>query len=143
MVPEERAQPPPELVLIVEDHRDTREGYAEYLSFLGFRVAEAKSGMEALAKAFQLRPDLVLMDLALPGLDGWEVTRILKADPRTRSIPVIALSACVFPSDIGRAAEAGCDSFLVKPCFPDAVAGEIRRVLGVSDYELPGNSRTI
>jgi len=76
-------------------------------------------------------PDVVLMDLALPGLDGWEVTRRLKANPLTRRIPIIAFSGCVFPVEVNRAASAGCVSFLHKPCYPDTVAAEIRRVLAL------------
>ena len=66
--------------------------YAEYLQFSGFRVAEARNGNEAVTRAFKLQPDLILMDLSLPGMDGWEATRVLKADARTRHIPVVALT---------------------------------------------------
>jgi len=68
------------LILVVDDYQDAREMYAEYLQFSGFRVAEARNGNEAVAQAFQLKPDLILMDLSLPGMDGWEATRRLKAD---------------------------------------------------------------
>lgn len=117
------------LILIAEDDADNREGYAEYLAFLGYRVAQASDGDEALASALQLRPDVLLLDLAMPGIDGWEVARQVRADPRTRSMLVIALSACVFPTDIRRATDAGCDLFLDKPCYPETVAHEIRRLL--------------
>ncbi|HLM46046.1 MAG TPA: response regulator, partial [Myxococcaceae bacterium] len=71
------------LVLIVDDYQDAREMYAEYLEFSGFRVAEARNGAEAVEKAFALRPSVILMDLSLPVMDGWEATRRLKADART------------------------------------------------------------
>ncbi len=120
------------LVLVVDDYQDGREMCAEYLSFCGFGVAEAENGLEALRKASEMLPDLVLMDLSLPGLDGWEVTRRLKADPRTRHIPVIALTAHALGSEAQRAREAGCASFVTKPCLPDALVVEVRRVLGLA-----------
>lgn len=118
------------LILIAEDDADNREGYAEYLAGLGYRVAQAATGEDALAWARQLTPDIVLLDLALPGIDGWEVARRLKADPATAGIRLIALSACVFPADVIRAREAGCELFLEKPCYPQTVADEIRRLIG-------------
>jgi CheY-like chemotaxis protein len=118
------------LVLIAEDDADNREGYAEYLAGLGYRVAQAATGEDALAWARQLMPDVVLLDLALPGIDGWEVARRLKADPSTAGIRLIALSACVFPDDVVRAREAGCELFLEKPCYPQTVADEIRNLVG-------------
>ena len=117
------------LILIAEDDVDNREGYAEYLTFLGYRVAQAANGEDALVWARQLRPDVLLLDLALPGVDGWEVARQLKSDSSTRSMLVIALSACVFPNDVLRATDAGCDLFLDKPCYPQTVADEIERLL--------------
>ena len=75
---------PRPLVLVVDDYQDAREMYAEYLEFSGFRVAEAKDGREAVDKAFALAPDVILMDLSLPVLDGWEATRLIKADARTQ-----------------------------------------------------------
>ena len=121
------------LILIAEDDADNREGYAEYLSYLGYRVAQAGDGEAALASARRLRPDVILLDLALPMLDGWEVARQVKADRRTSGILIIALSACVFPSDVRRATTSGCDLFLDKPCYPQIVAGEIERLLAERD----------
>ena len=117
------------LILVVDDYQDAREMYAEYLQFSGFRVAEARNGNEAVDQAFALKPDLILMDLSLPGMDGWEATRRLKANDLTRSIPVIALTGLSVEYSKARALEAGCDGFLTKPCYPDALCGEIRRVL--------------
>jgi CheY-like chemotaxis protein len=119
----------PRLVLIVEDDADNRLGYAEYLAYLGYRVALATTGPEALARARELRPDVLLLDLALPDMDGWEVARHLRADPMTERTPIIAWSACVFPADIARATAAGCDVFLDKPCLPARVAEAIEGVL--------------
>jgi len=118
-----------QLVLVVEDYQDAREMYAAYLQFSGFDVAEAGNGVEAVEKATELLPDIVLMDLALPRMDGWEATRRLKGDPRTRHIPIVALTGHALAGHAEGAREAGCDSFVTKPCLPDALVAEIRRLL--------------
>jgi two-component system, cell cycle response regulator DivK len=115
------------LVLVVDDMVDGREICAEYLSFRGYRVATAADGLEALAKAFDLLPHVILMDLSLPGIDGWEATRRLKRDERTRRIPVIALTAHALPSARDEALAAGCDSVVTKPCLPKELEAEVRR----------------
>ena len=117
------------LILVVDDYDDAREMYAEYLQFCGFRVAEARNGNEALEQAFALMPDLILMDLSLPGMDGWEATRQLKADERTRNIPVVALTGHALVGASEGARRAGCDSFVTKPCLPDDLVVEVRRML--------------
>ncbi|WP_225410109.1 response regulator [Stigmatella hybrida] len=117
------------LVLVVDDYQDAREMYAEYLEFSGFRVAEAKNGAEALDKAFELLPDVILMDLSLPVIDGWEATRRLKNDERTKTIPVVALTGHALTGQPGGAQDAGCDSFVIKPCLPDALVEEVKRML--------------
>jgi len=117
------------LILVVDDYQDAREMYAEYLQFSGFRVAEARNGNEAVAQAFSLRPDLILMDLSLPGMDGWEATRLLKADDRTKHIPVVALTGHALAGASEGAKRAGCDSFVTKPCLPDNLVVEVRRML--------------
>jgi two-component system, cell cycle response regulator DivK len=117
------------LVLVVEDYPDAREMYCEYLRFSGFRVAEARNGEEALEKAFTLLPDVVLMDLALPLMDGWEATRRLKSDRRTADILVVALTGHALAGHAEGARRAGCDAFVTKPCLPDDLVDEIRRLL--------------
>jgi two-component system cell cycle response regulator DivK len=117
------------LILVVDDYEDAREMYAEYLRFCGFRVAEARNGNEALEQAFTLVPDLILMDLSLPGMDGWEATRQLKSDERTRNIPVVALTGHALAGASESAQKAGCDSFVTKPCLPDDLVTEVRRML--------------
>ena len=121
-----RAQP---LVLVVEDYQDAREMYAAYLQFSGFAVAEAGNGVEAIEKTHELLPDIVLMDLALPRMDGWEATRRLKNDERTRHIPIVALTGHALAGHAEGARDAGCDAFVTKPCLPDALVAEIRRLL--------------
>jgi two-component system, cell cycle response regulator DivK len=117
------------LVLVVEDYQDAREMYAAYLQFSGYRVAEATNGLEAIDKAIQLMPDIILMDLALPKVDGWEATKRLKSDPRTKHIPIVALTGHALAGFAEGAREAGCDAFVTKPCLPDALVAEIRRML--------------
>jgi two-component system cell cycle response regulator DivK len=121
-----RRQP---LVLVVEDYQDAREMYAAYLQFSGFDVAEASNGVEAIEKTQELLPDIVLMDLALPRMDGWEATRRLKNDERTRHIPIVALTGHALPGHSEGARDAGCDAFVTKPCLPDALVAEIKRLL--------------
>jgi CheY-like chemotaxis protein len=121
-----REQP---LVLVVEDYQDAREMYAAYLQFSGFDVAEATNGVEAIEKAQTLMPDIVLMDLALPRMDGWEATRRLKSDERTKNIPVVALTGHALAGHAEGARQAGCDAFVTKPCLPDALVAEIKRLL--------------
>lgn len=120
------------LILVVDDYEDAREMYAEYLRFCGFRVAEARNGNEAIEQAFALLPDLILMDLSLPGMDGWEATRQLKADERTRPIPVVALTGHALAGASDGAKRAGCDSFVTKPCLPDDLVVEVRRMLNLA-----------
>jgi CheY-like chemotaxis protein len=118
------------LVLVVDDYQDAREMYAEYLSFSGFRVVEAATGTEAVEKALALQPDVILMDLSLPGMDGWAATRQLKSDERTKRIPVLALTGHALAGASEGARLAGCDAFVTKPCLPDELVLEVRRVLG-------------
>jgi CheY-like chemotaxis protein len=118
------------LVLIVEDDLDTRVLYREFLSHSGFRTADAHNGHQALAKARELGPDAVLTDLAVPGMDGFEFCRALKASMATRDIPILAVTG--HPEYLGqpdRFAHAGIAQVLMKPCPPDVIAGELRRLL--------------
>jgi CheY-like chemotaxis protein len=121
----------PSLVLVVEDYQDAREMYAAYLQFSGFEVAEAMDGVEAIEKALELMPDIILMDLALPRMDGWEATRRLKSDARTRHIPIVALTGHALAGHAEGARQAGCDAFVTKPCLPDALVAEIQRMLAL------------
>jgi CheY-like chemotaxis protein len=119
-------------VLIVDDYPDAREMYSEYLQYSGFDVIEAENGMEALTKAADKAPDIILMDLSLPVMDGWEATRRLKADERTASIPVVALTGHALAGISEGAKRAGCDAFVTKPCLPEDLVKEIRKVLNDS-----------
>jgi two-component system cell cycle response regulator DivK len=123
---QDRSRP---LILVVEDQEELRRLYAEQLSLSGFDVIEANNGEDAISHTSLHAPDVVLMDLSLPILDGWEATRRLKADARTAHIPVVALTAHDGSGELQRATRAGCDWFVPKPCPPDALIAEVRRVL--------------
>ena len=116
-------------VLIVEDHTDVRRMYGEYLRACGMKVYEAANGKEGLVEARRRRPDVILMDLAMPGLTGWEATRRIRHDPELAGVPVIAMTAYSGMGFEWLAAEAGCDSLLSKPCRPIRVLQEIEDVL--------------
>jgi two-component system, cell cycle response regulator DivK len=122
----ERQRP---LVLIVEDQADLRQLYAKQLVLSGFDVIEAGDGAAAVISTTEQAPDVVLMDLSLPIVDGWEATRRLKTDLRTSHIPIVALTAHDGSGELQRATRAGCDWFVPKPCPPDALITELRRVL--------------
>src|SRR5262245_5164584 len=129
------------LVMLVDDYADNREAYALYLRYRGYRVAEAEDGRQALEQAFKNRPDLIVMDLSLPGLDGWQATRTLKGDPRTRDIPVIALTGHALEGQSESARAAGCDAFITKPCEPNVLEAEIRRILDNAVTDPKGGKR--
>lgn len=118
------------LVLVVDDDLDNREGIAEYLSACGFEVTQAGTGHEALAAARERVPSAVVLDLQLPGLDGYEVAKRLRNSPDTRDVRLVAFSACVYPQDHARALDAGCDEFIDKPAAPTAVVAVLDRLLG-------------
>jgi CheY-like chemotaxis protein len=118
------------LVLIVEDQDDLRQLYAEQLAMSGFDVIQAGNGEDAISHTASHTPDVVLMELSLPVIDGWDATRRLKSDGRTAHIPVVALTAHDGSGELQRATRAGCDWFVPKPCPPDALITEVRRVLG-------------
>jgi CheY-like chemotaxis protein len=120
------------LVLIVEDQSELRQLYAQELTISGFDVIEAANGLDALAHSCAQFPDVILMDLSLPVLDGWEATRRLKSDKRTAHIPVVALTAHDGSGELQRATRAGCDWFVPKPCPPNDLIEEVRRVLAGS-----------
>ncbi len=113
------------LILIVDDFKDDREMYAHYLTRSGFRVSLASDGQEAVDKAFEELPDLILMDLWLPQVGGWEAIRRLKGDEKTKNIPIVVLTARAFVS----APAVGSEGCLIKPCQPDDLLVEVIRVL--------------
>jgi CheY-like chemotaxis protein len=127
--PRESAKRSRPLVLIVDDFEDNRAMYAEYLTYSGYEVEQAADGQEAVHMTQRLLPDVVVMDLSLPILDGWEATRRVKADARTRNIPIIALSGHALARHSRGAREAGCDAFLAKPCLPETLVEKIQELI--------------
>ena len=115
-------------VLLVDDMSDSREMYAFFLRAAGYAVHEAADGGDAVGLALDFRPDVIVMDLSLPSMDGWTAIEKLAATPETASIPVVVLSAHTFPADEERARAAGAAAFLAKPCPPDELARQVRRV---------------
>ncbi len=120
-------------LLIVDDDRNTREGYRTYLSGKGFDVRALDGGVDALALAKSAAPDLVVLDLGLPDIDGWEVARRLKGDDETRAIPIIAFSGRSMQHEQVSALRAGCDVYLTKPCAPDKLLGAVCKLLGMEE----------
>src|SRR5262249_52314355 len=114
----------------VEDNEDNRIIYATALRFAGYTALEATTGTEGVNKAREHLPDMILMDISVPELDGWEATAILKADPATKHIPIIAVTAHALPGDQERSREVGCDGYLAKPIPPAMLIAEIDRWFG-------------
>ena len=117
------------LVLVVEDDPETRQFYSEALRREGFAVEQAHNGHQALHKALEMDPDLILTDIAVPGIDGIELCRRLRADSRTHHIPVLAISGYVDRQYADRARMAGADQMLAKPCDAGLIVDEARRLL--------------
>ena len=129
--------PVPPVVLLVEDNLHNRPIFQGVLAHAGFHVVEAEDGAKALDLVAASLPDLILMDLSIPVVDGWECTRRLKADERTRGIPIIALTAHAMRGDEERARAAGCDGYLSKPISPRRVVEEVKRALHISGDTAP------
>lgn len=117
-------------VLLVEDNEDNLLIYSTILRHSGYAVVEARDGQAGIDAAKKEHPGLILMDVSIPVIDGLEATRRLKADPDTRGIPIIALTAHALASDQQKALEAGCDSYIAKPAEPRAVVAAVREYLG-------------
>jgi CheY-like chemotaxis protein len=119
-------------ILLVEDDSTNRDIISRYLTLLGYRIVIALDGMQAVTLARTERPDLILMDMRLPVLDGWEATRRIKAAPATSAIPIVALTAYAMEDERRRCLAAGCDDYETKPLeFPRLVA-KIRAILGAT-----------
>jgi CheY-like chemotaxis protein len=117
-------------VLLVEDNEDNRTVYRTILEHFGYQVIEARNGEDGVNMAREQHPDLILMDISIPLIDGWEATRILKSEPGTSDIPIIALTAHALATDRAKANEVGCDGYLAKPCEPRRVVAEVERFIG-------------
>lgn len=116
-------------ILVVEDQEDNRQILRDLLGANDYDMLEAENGEEALAAVKKQRPDLILMDIQLPVLDGYEATRRLKADPDTQSIPIIVVTSYALSGDETKARESGCDAYVTKPYSPRALLAKIREFL--------------
>lgn len=116
-------------VLVVDDVADNRELYATFLEYSGFRVDQAADGEEALSKVARDPPDVVLMDLSMPNLDGWEATRLIKSNPRTKGIIVLVVTGFAMRADLDRARSAGADDVCTKPCMPKELVDRVETLL--------------
>ncbi|MDF2693569.1 MAG: response regulator [Labilithrix sp.] len=116
-------------VLVVDDVEDNRDLYATYFEHLGFLAEQACDGEEALAKIAESIPDVVIMDLSMPRLDGWEATRMIKADPRTRQVVVVVVTGNTTSANLEAAHAAGADEVCAKPCIPRDLLAVVRRRL--------------
>jgi two-component system, cell cycle response regulator DivK len=128
MAPGRRADRRP-LILIADDIVDNRQMYAEYLDYAGYRVEQARTGAEAIRIAQAVNPALIIMDLSMPDMDGWDATRRLKTDERTKAIPILVLTGHALGDAQQRAVAAGADAFITKPCLPDRLTAKIAAML--------------
>ena len=119
-------------VLLVEDNEDNRIVYSTILQHFGYTVSEALNGEEGIAKAREEQPDLILMDISIPIIDGWEATQVLKRDPATKDIPIIALTAHALASDRQKSVDVGCADFDTKPVDLPRLLSKINACLGVA-----------
>jgi two-component system cell cycle response regulator DivK len=117
------------MILVVEDQEDNRQILRDLLGNAGYAMQEAENGEEALSAVAKQRPDLILMDIQLPILDGYEATRRLKADPGTRGIPIIVVTSYALSGDETKARASGCDAYVTKPYSPRALLAKIREFL--------------
>ncbi len=116
-------------ILIVEDQEDNRRILRDLLTSVGYELIEATDGLAGVERASSERPDLILMDIQLPGIDGYEATRRIKADPALQGIPIIAVTSYALSGDEAKAAAAGCDGYVSKPFSPRALLAKVREYL--------------
>ena len=117
------------VILVVEDQEDNRRIMRDLLTSAGFEVIEAFNGFDGVKEAETSRPDLILMDIQLPGIDGYEATRRIKANPEIKKIPIIVVTSYALSGDDVKAFEAGCDAYVAKPFSPRKLLGKIREYL--------------
>jgi two-component system, cell cycle response regulator DivK len=128
-MPRKPVSSPDPLILLVDDVEDNLDVYAQSFAHHGWRTGTASTGQAALAQATMLRPEVVVLNLGMPGMDGWEVARRLRADPVTAAVPIIALTGRVFDDSRRRALDAGVNEYLTKPCLPADLVAAVKRHL--------------
>ena len=117
-------------ILVVEDAEDNRQILRDLFSMAGYDMIEARDGAEGVAKASEHKPDLILMDIQMPVMDGYEATRLIKADPALKAIPVIAVTSYALSGDEEKARTAGCDGHIAKPFSPRQMLAKVREIIG-------------
>jgi two-component system cell cycle response regulator DivK len=116
-------------ILVIEDHEDNRRILRDLLSSVGYEVVEAHDGLEGVAMAGTQRPDLILMDIQMPSIDGYEATRRIKADPASADVPIIAVTSFALSGDDVKAYAAGCAGYITKPYSPRQLLAKVREHL--------------
>ena len=124
-------------ILIVEDHSDMRELLTWQIELMGYLPIPAKHGKEGVEKAVAEQPHLILLDIMMPGMDGWEAARTLRANPETKNIPILAATALFRDSDLRSCLDAGCNGYIVKPFTFQELQGKVQEFIAVSDNGLP------
>ena len=124
-------------ILIVEDHADMRELLTWQIELMGFMPIPAKHGKEGVEKAVAEQPDLILLDIMMPGMDGWEAARTLRANPETKDIPILAATALFRDSDLKSCLDAGCNGYIVKPFTFQELQGKVREFISSSNSASP------
>lgn len=117
-------------ILVVEDTEDNRQILRDLLGMAGYQMVEAHDGAQGVAMATEHRPDLILMDIQMPVMDGYEATRRIKADPALKAIPIVAVTSYALSGDEAKTREAGCDSYIAKPYSPRQMLAKVREILG-------------
>jgi two-component system cell cycle response regulator DivK len=117
-------------ILVVEDTEDNRQILRDLLGMAGYEMVEAHDGAEGVAKAAEHKPDLILMDIQMPVMDGYEATRRIKADPALKSIPIVAVTSYALSGDEEKTRAAGCDAYIAKPYSPRQMLAKVREILG-------------
>jgi two-component system cell cycle response regulator DivK len=124
-------------VLIIEDHADMRELLTWQIELMGFLPIAAKRGREGIDLALSEKPELILMDIMMPGMDGWEAARAIRANPETRNIPILAATALFRDSDLKTCMEAGCNGYIVKPFTFQELQGKVRELIPSASTTFP------
>jgi two-component system, cell cycle response regulator DivK len=124
-------------ILIVEDHADMRELLTWQIELMGFLPIPAKHGKEGVDKAVAEQPNLILLDIMMPGMDGWEAARTLRANPETKDIPILAATALFRDSDLKSCLDAGCNGYIVKPFTFQELQGKVREFIASDNSALP------
>ena len=117
-------------ILVVEDTEDNRQILRDLLGMAGYDMIEANDGAEGVSQATQHKPDLILMDIQMPVMDGYEATRRIKANPELKSIPIVAVTSYALSGDEEKARAAGCDAYIAKPYSPRQMLAKVRQILG-------------